>query len=107
MDIDRELLKHVSSCMIFSHIIYLFIFSYFLNFNPPSRGCNMQERLQLEALLADKSRLANEKANIMRKHQCLHQLVEYHQLKSQDLSASYNITRDVTRFIISFDKIRQ
>lgn len=48
-----------------------------------------QVRLQLEALLAEKSRLANENANLIRENQCLHQLVEYHQLTSQDLSASY------------------
>ncbi|KAJ7977406.1 Heat-inducible transcription repressor [Quillaja saponaria] len=46
-------------------------------------------RLQLEALLAEKSRLANDNANLIRENQCLHQLVEYHQLTSQDLSASY------------------
>ncbi|KAF7818319.1 F-box/WD repeat-containing 10 [Senna tora] len=46
-------------------------------------------RLQLEALLAEKSRLANENANLIRENQCLHQLVEYHQHTSQDLSASY------------------
>lgn len=48
-----------------------------------------QVRLQLEALLAEKSRLANENANLVRENQCLHQLVEYHQIASQDLSASY------------------
>ncbi|XP_068642420.1 uncharacterized protein [Aristolochia californica] len=46
-------------------------------------------RLQLEALLAEKSRLANENANLTRENQCLHQLVEYHQLTTQDLSHSY------------------
>ncbi|XP_054787962.1 uncharacterized protein LOC129293866 [Prosopis cineraria] len=46
-------------------------------------------RLQLEALLAEKSRLANENANLIRENQCLHQLVEYHQHTSQDLSESY------------------
>ncbi|CAA3002053.1 Hypothetical predicted protein [Olea europaea subsp. europaea] len=46
-------------------------------------------RLQLEALLAEKSRLANENANLKRENQCLNQLLEYHQLTSQDLSASY------------------
>ncbi|MED6106818.1 hypothetical protein PIB30_007843 [Stylosanthes scabra] len=46
-------------------------------------------RLQLEALLAEKSRLANENANLVRENQCLHQLVEYHQLASQDTSESY------------------
>lgn len=45
-------------------------------------------RLQLEALLAEKSRLANENANLVRENQCLQQLVEYHQLASQDLSES-------------------
>lgn len=49
----------------------------------------MQVRLQLEALLAEKSRLAQENANLLRENQSLHQLVEYHQLTSQDLSASY------------------
>lgn len=43
----------------------------------------------MEALLAEKSRLANENANLTRENQCLHQLVEYHQLTSQDLSLSY------------------
>ncbi|OWM77874.1 hypothetical protein CDL15_Pgr018443 [Punica granatum] len=46
-------------------------------------------RLQLETLLAEKSRLANENANLIRENQCLNQLVTYHQLNSQDLSASY------------------
>ncbi|KAK7242992.1 hypothetical protein RIF29_37774 [Crotalaria pallida] len=46
-------------------------------------------RLQLEALLAEKSRLASENANLVRENQCLNQLVEYHQLASQDLSESY------------------
>ncbi|KAH9619090.1 hypothetical protein KSS87_017636 [Heliosperma pusillum] len=46
-------------------------------------------RLQLEALLAEKSRLATENANLTRENQCLKQLVEYHQFATQDLSASY------------------
>ncbi|KAJ3706279.1 hypothetical protein LUZ61_009984 [Rhynchospora tenuis] len=46
-------------------------------------------RLQLEALLAEKSRLAQENANLTRENQSLHQLVEYHQLTSQDLTASF------------------
>ncbi|KAM1228872.1 hypothetical protein EV1_008069 [Malus domestica] len=45
--------------------------------------------LQLEALLAEKSGLANENSNLVRENQCLHQVVEYHQLTSQDLSASF------------------
>lgn len=40
-------------------------------------------RLQLEALLAEKSRLANDNANLTRENQCLRQLVEYHQLTQQ------------------------
>ncbi|XP_071714020.1 uncharacterized protein [Rutidosis leptorrhynchoides] len=40
-------------------------------------------RLQLEALLAEKSRLANDNANLTRENQCLRQLVEYHQLTSR------------------------
>lgn len=45
----------------------------------------------MEALLAEKSRLANENANLVRENQCLNQLVEYHQLTSHDddVSASY------------------
>ncbi|KAK9756139.1 hypothetical protein RND81_01G076300 [Saponaria officinalis] len=46
-------------------------------------------RLQLEALLAEKSRLATENANLTRENQCLRQLVEYHQFATEDLSASY------------------
>ncbi|GAB2281230.1 hypothetical protein Dimus_015836 [Dionaea muscipula] len=46
-------------------------------------------RLQLEALLAEKSRLAYENTDLTRENQCLRQLVEYHQFASQDLSASY------------------
>ena len=48
-------------------------------------------RLQLEALLAEKSRLAQDNANLARENQSLIQLVEYHQLTSQeeDLAASY------------------
>ncbi|CAA0828107.1 Unknown protein [Striga hermonthica] len=53
-------------------------------------------RLQLEALLAEKSRLANENANLKRENQCLSQLVEYHQLTSHDLSASYeNLIKEI------------
>ncbi|KAM0915230.1 hypothetical protein ACQ4PT_010995 [Festuca glaucescens] len=48
-------------------------------------------RLQLEALLAEKSRLAQDNANLARENQSLVQLVEYHQLTSQeDLGASYD-----------------
>ncbi|KAL8151559.1 hypothetical protein V2J09_021367 [Rumex salicifolius] len=43
-------------------------------------------RLQLEALLAEKSRLANENTNLTRENQCLRQLVEYHQFAAQDAS---------------------
>ncbi|RZC86614.1 hypothetical protein C5167_029963 [Papaver somniferum] len=48
-------------------------------------------RLQLEALLAEKSRLATENANLIRENQCLHQLVEYHQLtcSSEDIDQTY------------------
>ncbi|XP_030458510.1 uncharacterized protein LOC115679089 [Syzygium oleosum] len=58
-----------------------------------SKGIRPEEddlvRLQLETLLAEKSRLANENANLIRENQCLNQLVAYHQLTSQDLSESY------------------
>ncbi|KAI4326502.1 hypothetical protein MLD38_031810 [Melastoma candidum] len=46
-------------------------------------------RLQLETLLAEKSRLANENANLVRENQCLNQLVTYHQLTTQDLTETY------------------
>lgn len=58
-----------------------------------SKGIRPEEddlvRLQLETLLAEKSRLANENANLIRENQCLNELVAYHQLTSQDLSESY------------------
>lgn len=44
----------------------------------------------MEALLAEKSRLATENTNLTRENECLNQLVEYHQLTSQDLSKSYD-----------------
>jgi hypothetical protein len=50
---------------------------------------SLQLRLQLEALLAEKSRLARENANLTRENQSLNQLVEYHQLTYQDLTASF------------------
>ncbi|KAI6695583.1 hypothetical protein NL676_023293 [Syzygium grande] len=60
-----------------------------------SKGIRPEEddlvRLQLETLLAEKSRLANENANLIRENQCLNQLVAYHQLTSQDLSESYEL----------------
>lgn len=40
-------------------------------------------------LLTEKARLANENANLVRENQCLRQMVEYHQITSEDLSASY------------------
>ncbi|XP_026429752.1 tropomyosin-like [Papaver somniferum] len=48
-------------------------------------------RLQLEALLSEKSRLATENANLIRENQCLHQLVEFHQLNcsSEDMDQTY------------------
>lgn len=39
--------------------------------------------------MAEKSRLAQENANLTRENRSLHQLVEYHQLTSQDLTASF------------------
>ncbi|GLJ53990.1 hypothetical protein SUGI_1154630 [Cryptomeria japonica] len=41
-------------------------------------------RLQLEVLLAEKGRLAQENANLTRENEYLHQLVEYHQLTCQE-----------------------
>ncbi|KAG7011234.1 hypothetical protein SDJN02_26137, partial [Cucurbita argyrosperma subsp. argyrosperma] len=62
--------------------------------NGVSTGVRPEEddlvRLQMEALLAEKSRLANENTNLTRENQCLYQLAEYHQLTSQDLSLSYD-----------------
>ena len=43
----------------------------------------------MEALLAEKSRLAHENADLMRENQRLQQLVEYHQLTAQDLAETY------------------
>lgn len=43
----------------------------------------------MEALFAEKSRLATENTNLTRENECLNQLLEYHQLTSQDLSESY------------------
>ncbi|KAK1373021.1 F-box/WD repeat-containing 10 [Heracleum sosnowskyi] len=57
-------------------------------------------RLQMEALLAEKSRLANENASLTRENQCLNQLVEYHQVTSQDLSESYE--NDITGVCLDF-----
>lgn len=42
-------------------------------------------RLQLEALLAEKGRLAQENANYARENHYLHQVVEYHKLTLQDM----------------------
>ena len=45
----------------------------------------MQVRLQLETLLAEKSRLAQENANYARENRFLREVVEYHQLTMQDV----------------------
>ncbi|XP_006652123.1 uncharacterized protein LOC102705152 [Oryza brachyantha] len=58
-------------------------------------------RLQLEALLAEKSRLAQENANLSRENQSLIQLVEYHQLTSQDLAESYEDVMEGVRLDFS------
>eukprot|EP00250_Pteridium_aquilinum_P020033 c24677_g1_i1 orf=215-1231(-) len=42
-------------------------------------------RLQLEALLAEKARLAQENAAYARENQFLHEVVQYHQLKLRDM----------------------
>ena len=55
----------------------------------------MQVRLQLEALFVEKSRLAQENANLTRENQSLMQLVEYHQLTSQDLKKASSMRRSV------------
>lgn len=44
-----------------------------------------QIRLQLETLLAEKSRLANENSIYARENRFLHEVVEYHQLTMQDV----------------------
>ncbi|KAL1825938.1 hypothetical protein ACET3Z_012716 [Daucus carota] len=62
-------------------------------------------RLQMEALLAEKSRLANENAALTRENQCLNQLVEYHQLTSQDLTESYE--HDITGVCLDFSSVPQ
>lgn len=45
----------------------------------------MQIRLQLETLLAEKSRLANENSVYARENRFLREIVEYHQLTMQDV----------------------
>lgn len=60
-------------------------------------------RLQMEALLAEKSRLANENATLTRENQCLNQLVEYHQLTSQDLTESYE--HEITGVCLDFSSV--
>ena len=45
----------------------------------------LQVRLQLETLLAEKSRLAQENANYARENRFLREVVEYHQLTMQDV----------------------
>nr|XP_043637354.1 uncharacterized protein LOC122608324 [Erigeron canadensis] len=56
-------------------------------------------RLQLEALLAEKSRLANDNANLTRENQCLRQLVEYHQLTSRHDEEDVLLEEDYDRVI--------
>lgn len=58
-------------------------------------------RLQLEALLAEKSRLANDNANLTRENQCLRQLVEYHQLTSRQDEEEGEVTDDYYERVIS------
>ncbi|KAH7863421.1 hypothetical protein Vadar_017304 [Vaccinium darrowii] len=71
-----------------------------------SKGIRPEEddlvRLQLEALLFEKSRLANENANLTRENQCFHQLVEYHQLTSQDLSPTPSYEHVVRGMCLDF-----
>lgn len=45
----------------------------------------LQVRLQLETLLAEKARLANENSIYDRENQFLREIVEYHQLTEQDI----------------------
>lgn len=47
--------------------------------------CESQIRLQLEALLAEKARLAHENSVISRENRFLREVVEYHQLTMQDV----------------------
>ncbi|BBN03979.1 hypothetical protein MPTK1_3g01030 [Marchantia polymorpha subsp. ruderalis] len=51
-----------------------------------SQGDDLQVRAQLETLLAEKQRLAQENANYARENQFLHEVVEYHQLTLQDVA---------------------
>jgi hypothetical protein len=46
----------------------------------------MQVREQIESLLAEKQRLAQENANYARENQILQELVEYHHLTLQDVA---------------------
>ena len=59
-------------------------------------------RLQLEALLGEKSRLANDNANLTRENQCLRQLVEYHQLTSQQEEEVAVMVEEDEREVLAF-----
>ncbi|EFJ13526.1 hypothetical protein SELMODRAFT_122121 [Selaginella moellendorffii] len=45
-----------------------------------------QVRKQLEALVAEKSRLSQQNANYARENQFLHEVIEYHRLTMEDVS---------------------
>lgn len=55
-----------------------------------------QVRLQLETLLAEKARLANENSIYARENRFLREVVEYHQLTMQDVVYLDEGTEEVT-----------
>ncbi|GLJ44878.1 hypothetical protein SUGI_0944690 [Cryptomeria japonica] len=62
-------------------------------------------RLQLETLLAEKSRLAQENANYARENRFLREIVEYHQLTMQDVVYLDESIEEVTE--VGLDPIRE
>lgn len=58
--------------------------------------CAHQIRLQLETLLAEKARLAQENSVFARENRFLREIVEYHQLTMQDVVYLDESNEDVT-----------
>lgn len=66
-----------SDCVCFLLLNFTFRFS--------KKFISLQIRLQLETLLAEKSRLAHENSVYARENRFLREIVEYHQLTMQDV----------------------
>ena len=66
------------------------------NFNSDYPSFQLQIRLQLETLLAEKARLAHENSVYARENRFLREVVEYHQLTMQDVVYLDEGTEEVT-----------